>query len=150
MPIITNNYSITPLQARHQSALIQLAHSQQVYPASANDHLTLTALDFQAQLIGYIVWQFASDEASLLGIAVSPNYQRRGIAQNLYHHSQPYLQTHHITTSFLEVRQSNLPAQQLYQKLGYQRIAKRHHYYPPTPSNQHRETAFIYRKTHRL
>jgi [ribosomal protein S18]-alanine N-acetyltransferase len=63
-------------------------------------------------------------EREILNLAVAPEYRRTGIAKALlgYELSQP-------GTHFLEVRESNIPAQMLYRKCGFREVARRSGYY---------------------
>lgn len=96
---------------------------------------------WQSALVGFIAWQVVDDVADLLAIAITPNHQQRGIAKALYHASQPK------ALCTLEVRESNLVAQALYHRLGYQLIARRKAYYPS--HNSAREDALIYQRDQR-
>lgn len=84
---------------------------------------------YQPDLSGFYVAQQIVDESHLLMICVDPKSQRRGIARQLM---QNYL-THYTQQGckhfFLEVRQSNFPAQNLYQDFGFQVYSRRKEYY---------------------
>ena len=62
-------------------------------------------------------------------IAVSPDYRRCGIAQMLMQSMEKYGNDKNVTSYFLEVRQSNLPAIALYEKMGYKNIGIRKGFY---------------------
>ncbi len=79
------------------------------------------------------------DEAELLLIATHPDHLQQGYAQALLESSIAELK---VRAVFLEVRPSNLPAQKLYEKLGFLQISERKKYYQnPT------EDAIIFKKT---
>ena len=50
----------------------------------------------------------------------------------------------------LEVRPSNISALALYQKLGYEQIGIRKHYYPANPESGNREDAIVMAKSIKL
>lgn len=82
----------------------------------------------------------AADEAHLLNLSVSPDYQRRGLGENMLQHMVKLAHDHAAKTVFLEVRPSNKPALKLYDKNGFDRVGVRHNYYPATGG---REDALI-------
>jgi ribosomal-protein-alanine N-acetyltransferase len=83
------------------------------------------------EIIGFIVWRevFTGDPANpaerdILNVAVAPDFRRQGIATALI--------SHVLTPPgevFLEVRESNLAAQELYRKLGFCEVGRRYGYY---------------------
>jgi ribosomal-protein-alanine acetyltransferase len=75
-------------------------------------------------------------EHEILNLAVDPKHRRRGIARRLLHE---VLSTH-PGEWFLDVRESNAPAQALYKSLGFSATARRENYY-----NQPPEAAIVMR-----
>jgi ribosomal-protein-alanine N-acetyltransferase len=63
-------------------------------------------------------------EREILNLAVDPFYRRQGVATALLHNELKHRATH-----FLEVRESNVGAQKLYQKLGFTEVGRRPDYY---------------------
>lgn len=82
----------------------------------------------------------AAQEAELLRIAVSPALRRQGFARRLLEDSERFLADQGIDTLYLEVRDSNLPAQALYESMGWRFQGLRKAYY------RNGEDARIYRK----
>lgn len=89
----------------------------------------------------YLVIQTILDECHILTIGVKKEYQNQGYASQLV---QYLFDTHSPRRFLLEVRESNQPAINLYQKLGFQCIAERKNYY--FMPNNHRENALIFEK----
>ncbi len=90
---------------------------------------------------GYVGSQTVMGESDMMNIAISPEYRRQGLAQQLIVKLVEMLnerQSHCLT---LEVRKSNLPAISLYEKLGFMQIGCRPNYY-----RNPKEDAFIMRK----
>ena len=78
-------------------------------------------------LKGYIFcWQVA-DELHIANLAVDPEYRHHGIAQKLV--IAAIDQAGSITFVYLEVRESNIAARRLYEKLGFQSMGIRKKYY---------------------
>ena len=65
----------------------------------------------------------------ILTIDVLPIHQRKGIAEQLLKKIEEILKEKGALECRLEVREDNAAASSLYQKLGYQKIAKLAHYY---------------------
>lgn len=80
-------------------------------------------------IIGYALIEPILDEATLLNITIEPALQHQGLGRLLLHHAVAQLPAH-IHRIILEVRESNLPAQRLYQAFGFTVIATRRQYYP--------------------
>jgi ribosomal-protein-alanine N-acetyltransferase len=81
------------------------------------------------RVIGMIVaWLFV-DEVHIATLATHPDFRRLGIAQKLLTHTLRYTHDEGAVTSFLEVRESNLAAQEMYRKFGYESTGRRKRYY---------------------
>lgn len=77
--------------------------------------------------IGYLIGWILSDEAHIANVAVARSHRRRGVAEALIR--EFLTRSVGCVKVFLEVRQSNRAARQLYQKLGFYEIAVRKNYY---------------------
>jgi ribosomal-protein-alanine N-acetyltransferase len=75
--------------------------------------------------------QTAPDELEILNIAVDPPFRRRGVARSLIQR----LLANYRGTVWLEVRQSNGAARQLYHALGFQVNSVRENYYNAPPES---------------
>jgi len=85
--------------------------------------------EVDGQVVGMIVaWLFV-DEVHIATIATHPDFRRQGIAQKLLIHTLRYTSDEGALTSFLEVRESNLAAQEMYRKFGYEMTGRRKRYY---------------------
>jgi len=87
---------------------------------------------------GYGGFWLMGDEAHVSTIAIHPAYRRRGFARKLMLHmlDEAIRLGAHLVT--LEVRVSNIAAQQLYAELDFVVVGRRKHYYP-----DNREDALI-------
>jgi len=92
-----------------------------------------------SQLVGYAVIKVAAGNAELLNIAVAANCRRQGIAHALLQHIISAVSPH-ADTLYLEVRQSNQTALELYDTLGFVEVGIRPNYYP---AKKGREDAVI-------
>ena len=85
--------------------------------------------EMDGRIAGMIVaWLFV-DEVHIATIATHPGFRRQGIAQKLLTHTLRYTSDEGAVSSFLEVRESNLAAQEMYHKFGYENTGRRKRYY---------------------
>jgi ribosomal-protein-alanine N-acetyltransferase len=81
------------------------------------------------EIIGYVCGRFGAEEASILNIAVSSKVRRRGLGRILLQRVISEARVHHCRQVSLEVRRSNLAAQNLYGSEGFITKGIRRHYY---------------------
>ena len=96
------------------------------------DAITLAALD--NQVVGFINARKILDEVYINNVAVSENFRRQHIAEQLLISLENKVKDN---SSFitLEVRKSNIPAQSLYEKLGYEVVGERKNFYQQPTEN---------------
>jgi ribosomal-protein-alanine N-acetyltransferase len=70
------------------------------------------------------------DEETRMDIGVEPKCQGQGIGQSLLLHLIEQCQLKKISHLWLEVRESNKSAIQLYDKHGFEQVDRRRNYYP--------------------
>lgn len=85
--------------------------------------------EIDRKIVGMIVVWLLVDEAHVATLATHPDFRRRGIAKRLLSHALQHLIDEGAESSFLEVRESNLPAQEMYRKFGYEESGRRPRYY---------------------
>jgi ribosomal-protein-alanine N-acetyltransferase len=103
----------------------------------ANEHATYVVLELigddpeppRHELAGYAGYWQLDDEANLMNIAVAPDWQGRGLGEYLLLETLGRMQEGGATVCTLEVRVSNVHAQALYRKLGFQVEGRRLRYY---------------------
>jgi ribosomal-protein-alanine N-acetyltransferase len=83
----------------------------------------------EATVIGVIVMWFIIDEVHISTLAVHPDYRRRGVAEGLLTDALKESQRRRALAATLEVRASNIPAQGLYKKFGFEIVGRRIRYY---------------------
>ncbi len=81
------------------------------------------------KVLGFAAFHRVIDEADLGNIAVDPAHQHQGIGRALLQEARRRLQALGAKRVFLEVRESNHPAMQLYYSLGFGLQARRKEYY---------------------
>lgn len=94
------------------------------------------------EVLGYFIAMQVLDEVHLLNITVAPAHQRQGFARELLecltHWSRHEAQAQSL---WLEVRESNLRARQVYERHGFSQVGARKKYYPV--DHGERETAIL-------
>ena len=82
------------------------------------------------ELLAYFVAMKGVDEVHLLNITVAPAFQRQGWAQVMLDALALWARGHRAEWVWLEVRISNVRAQQVYLRRGFARVGQRKRYYP--------------------
>jgi ribosomal-protein-alanine N-acetyltransferase len=85
--------------------------------------------EVDGKIVGMIVVWLLVNEAHIATIATHPDFRRKGIAKRLLSHALRHLMDEGARSSFLEVRESNLAAQDMYRKFGYEETGRRRRYY---------------------
>ena len=80
-------------------------------------------------LVGYAVAWTIVDQAELGNVAVKEDSRGRGVGRALVDAAMDRVRRRGAEECFLEVRESNLSAQGLYQKCGFEVVGRRRKYY---------------------
>ena len=101
------------------------------HPWSASEFADLkkSGCEILASENGFIVWRVAADEAEIITIGVAPNARHQGIAEAMILLMEQELKKSSVVNVFLEVSEVNVPAKNLYKKLGFVETGKRPKYY---------------------
>jgi len=78
----------------------------------------------EGRVVGYIGVEKVAGESHIINTAVHPNHRRTGVARRMI---EEILDDKDVF--FLEVRPSNMPAQKLYRKYGFEKVGVRKAYY---------------------
>lgn len=92
------------------------------------------------QIVGYIMCRIEtgiptfkilgiSKKGHVISIAVLPNHHRKGIGYALIQKATQAMQNYGAKECYLEVRESNMPAVELYKKLGFDIARTARNYY---------------------
>lgn len=84
------------------------------------------------ELVGYICCWNSGREIQVMNIAVHPDCRRQGIGVSLMQRAVKSGVEQKAESVWLEVRTSNLPARNLYGKLGFREVGRRPRYYRDT------------------
>ncbi|MBI4778339.1 ribosomal protein S18-alanine N-acetyltransferase [Candidatus Desantisbacteria bacterium] len=91
--------------------------------------LTATIMN---KLIGYAGFWLIIDEAHIVNLAVHPEFRRQGIGEMLLKNILDLAKQKGALKATLEVRETNTPANLLYERLGFVCVALRKGYYADT------------------
>ena len=94
-----------------------------------------------AKLHGFVILQFAADEAEILAIAVAKDRRRQGYAASLMEAAVKTCLGRFISCIYLEVAESNSGARRLYENFRFRSVARRENYY--RAANSAPESAFV-------
>jgi ribosomal-protein-alanine N-acetyltransferase len=86
-----------------------------------------------SDILGFAIYSPIIPESHLLNIAIDPAYQGKGLGDKLLQQIILQNRTIGVKTISLEVRVSNLPAINLYEKRGFLKDAIRPDYYSGSP-----------------
>ncbi len=138
-----------PMRAEDLDALIRIERAAYPYPWTLGNFrdclesgYSCWVGEIEGQLAGYWVMMMAVGEGHILNCCVAPAWQGRGFGRSLVEHLIDTARQHSTEALYLEVRPSNTPAVNLYQRLGFESIALRRDYYP---ADQGREDALVMR-----
>ncbi len=101
-----------------------------------------------ARLLGFVLLQFAADEAEIIAIAVGRESRGRGCAASLMQAAINLCERRFVSCIYLEVAESNDLALRLYERFGFSAVSRRKNYYRPAGFTP--ETAIIMRRVAKL
>lgn len=132
-------YEIHPLTEKHLEEILKLNlrcfkagenYTKYTFSYLLNEPncLSYRAVTPNGQMVGFVF--VITDEAGaghITTIGVAPEHRRRGLANKLLRHAEESLRKRSVNTIMLEVRVSNIAAQNLYREFNYsiaQRLSK--------------------------
>ncbi|GAD67681.1 ribosomal protein S18-alanine N-acetyltransferase [Vibrio sp. V39_P1S14PM300] len=128
---------LMPLAVQHLDAVYRIETQAHTHPWSHNlirdinsrggRHHVLLA---EEQVVGYFYAQNIVGEVTLLNLAVDPACQGQGYGKMLLDGFLELCQQLSADSAWLEVRESNQRAYQLYDLAGFHEVDRRRNYYP--------------------
>lgn|GEM_PF-172991 len=119
---------IVPTTPSHLDRILEIERSSFSYPASLNrlralmnqnNVRFLTALDRNNVAMGYAILLQESRKGHLISLAVDPSNRRQGISRSLLEEVMNLLREDRLIGGYLEVREKNRAAYNLYIKSGW-------------------------------
>lgn len=118
-------------------AVVAVERSAYVHPWTRGNFLDSMASGYQAQLLaaadevlGYFVAMKGGEEVHLLNLTVAPGLHGQGWGRVMLDALAVWARAQAAQWLWLEVRASNIRAQQIYHRQGYRRVGERRGYYP--------------------
>ena len=129
--------SISKMLSCHLDALSQIekecfsrAWSREALESEINNENALFLVaESENEVLGYVGCIFVLGEGSITNVAVSLNYRRLGIGDALISALVENARKMDGECLFLEVRKSNIAAQNLYKKHGFENCGERKNFY---------------------
>jgi len=145
---VTHEAAFEPLLADDLDRVLQVEQRAYSHPWSRANFVDALHSGYQAQmltangqLLGYFVAMKGVDEVHLLNITVTPRRQGQGWAHMMLDALCLWSRRQGAQWLWLEVREGNLRALQVYERYGYRRVGLRKDYYPA--DRQQREHAVV-------
>ena len=119
-----------PFVSQIENQIFSLPWSEKSFrDAAANPDNVYLVCECTGEIAGYCGMWTVMGEGNVTNVAVHPAYRRMGVAEALLKEMEKKANEKDVTIFFLEVRQSNEAAKQLYNKLGYNPIGVRKRFY---------------------
>jgi ribosomal-protein-alanine N-acetyltransferase len=136
-----------PMTEDRLDGVVVIERSAYEHPWTRGNFQDSLRSGYQAQLLcagevvlGYFVAMKGVDEVHLLNITVAPAWQGEGWGRVMLDALAVWARGKGAQWLWLEVRTSNLRAQEVYQRYGYRRVGDRKNYYP---AGNDREDAIV-------
>jgi ribosomal-protein-alanine N-acetyltransferase len=129
--------NIRPARLKDFGELLFIEEQAHIYPwpestlqwCLEQPHLRCFVMEHERTIFGFAIYECVLDEATLLNLAVNPEFQGKGLGRKLLRQSLLVLDAT-IGKVFLEVRVSNATALHLYLSEDFVEIGTRRNYYP--------------------
>ena len=109
---------------------------QQIAHLLTDHNSTSLIAELNGEISGFVIgkthrkWRLTTGH--VLTIDVSPKYRRKGIGLRLLQEIERIFKDKGVRVCFLEVREDNTAALNLYQRFGYREVGRLEHYYGNT------------------
>jgi len=117
------------MEVEHSSFTVPWTKESFYYELEKNHFAHYLVVVVNEKIAGYCGCWIILDEAHVTNIAVLPQYRGRGFGESLLSKMMDIARKLGTKKMTLEVRVSNMPAQSLYKKLGFQKGGIRKGYY---------------------
>lgn len=117
------------MEVEHQSFTLPWKRDAFIRELTSNPYAHYWVVEIDGKVVGYSGVWIVMDEAHITNIAVLPQYRGWGLGKQLLNRTMQLAKTYNATAVTLEVRVSNVVAQNLYKDLGFQPGGIRKGYY---------------------
>lgn len=129
---------IIPMKPEHLGRVIEIenvsfpapwSYRSYIGELTRNNFAHYFVATFDGLVIGYLGLWIVVDEGHITTIAVAPEFRGNKIAERLIEFGEEYSKIWGAEKMILEVRISNLSAQKVYKRMGFEQIGIRKQYY---------------------
>jgi len=133
-----NNLTFSPLRPQHiddmeriEAECFSVPWSREALEDELENPMAhyVVCCDPEGNVVGYIGSRIVLDSADITNVAVRPQYRRQGIGYELVNRMLEEMILRGVSSVLLEVRESNLPAQNCYARAGFVPVGRRKNYY---------------------
>ena len=125
-----------PLAAEIEKLCFAHPWSEQSIESEMSSENSVFLMAFEEdKAIGYVGLSAVLDEGYMGNLAVTEQYRRNGVGRSLMNELMRICRDKDFSFVTLEVRESNLPAVNLYISLGFERVGVRKNYYKEPTEN---------------
>lgn len=119
-----------------EAEIFSLPWSKNAFEDSLKSENTLYVVSENNGVItGYCGMYLSFEEGNITNVAVSPAHRQQGIAHNMLNYIFKLAKEKGIKDTFLEVRETNVAAIKLYEKLGFKEAGMRKNFYDKPAEN---------------
>lgn len=119
-----------PLVAEIEKQNFSEPWSEQSFSEELENELSICYVEkYLDKPVGYICSQIIHPEAYICTVACENSMRRRGVGKRLVSYLDDYCRYKRCESLSLEVRVSNIPAQKLYEKMGFVNLGIRKNFY---------------------
>lgn len=127
--------SDVPQIAEIERVSIPQPWSEAAFTSALADEKAVTLAAFCGDILcGFITGIYLLDTADIYSVAVASEYRKKGAGKRLLEEFFSALPDE-VNSVCLEVRESNIPAINLYEKLGFERVGLRKNFYQSPREN---------------
>lgn len=83
----------------------------------------------EGEILGYCGIQIIAGEGYITNVAVTPQHRKQGFGLKILEELLNFSRLEKLSFVTLEVRESNIPAINLYKKMGFEKVGKRPNFY---------------------
>ena len=91
--------------------------------------------EYSDKVAGFMVYELCEDRINLLNLAVSPEYKRQGVGTQMLDKLKLKLSNQKRANIYLEVRETNLPAQLFFRENHFRAFSVAKGHYADTPED---------------
>lgn len=122
--------------AEIESRIFSIPWSEKAFMDSLKNENTVYIVACNAEeVVGYCGIYMSFEEGDISNVAVKKEYRRKNIAENMLSYLFSSIKQKGVTDVTLEVRETNVAAIKLYEKIGFEEVGIRKNFYEKPTEN---------------